>query len=411
MKQNGIIGLGSGKLGSTISSVRGGVQIQREHRASIANPSTEGQVAQRARIKLMSQIGAALNSIIAIPAVKLHTSRNLFSKANIGLVEIVNGAAQIDFTKIQLTNSSFGCPAIDLTRTVANGIEVELASDARSCCDRVVYNVVKVNGNGALQIVGSKVVSDLDGDGLFYTTFPFFSGHVIVYAYGIKFNSTKSHAKYSSYAIASGRDTASLIINHKISTPDFRVTSTVSASIINDSDWVRIDDVNDEHVEDGQVIIDASDSSIVLNGVNFEGHEWTLSEAPGTRPLAEGVVMAQGSEVVFNYSDVETYYVGCDGETVLKITMSPYKCYIRDVNGVQAHIGGNVTLTGSGGLFVIYGFGFFGSWQATKTTAGSQPMNGDVSDDGTMITFSVGSNGTFAITNDGMDVMVVIIQS
>lgn len=411
MKQNGIIGLGSGKLGSTINSVRGGVQIQREYRSSIANPSTEGQVAQRARIKLMSQLGAALKAIIAIPPMKLHTSRNLFSKANIGFVEVNDGVASIDYAKIQLTNSSFGCPAIEIIRSIANGIEVELASNAHSCCDRVVYNVVKVNSNGKLQIVGSKVVKDLDGDGLFYTTFPFFSGQIIVYAYGIKFNTTKSRAKYSSYAIASGRDTASLIINHKIATPDFRVTSTVAASIIGDSDWVRIDEVNDVPVDNSQVIIDASGSSIVLNGANFEGHEWTLSEAPGARPMAEGVVMDQGSEVVFNYSDVGTYYVGCDGETVLKITMSPYRCYIRDVNGVQAHVGGNVTITGSSGLFVINGFGFFGGWQAKKTTAGSQPISGYVSEDGTMITFSVGSNGYFGITNDGMNVMVVIIQS
>lgn len=411
MKQNGIIGLGSGKLGSTISSVRGGVQIQREHRASIANPSTEGQVAQRARIKLMAQLGAALKAIIAIPPMKLHTSRNLFSKANIGFVEVNDGVASIDYTKIQLTSSSFGFPNLMCDVGANFGIRVWLSSDARACCDRVVYNVVKVNSNGSLQIIGSKVQSDEDDDGLFWTQFPFFDGKLIIYAYGIKFYSTKARAKYSSYSIGSGQDIASLVISRKIASPDFRVTCTVAHVYTPESNYPTISSVNSQQVEDSQVIIDASDSSIVLNGANFEGHEWTLLEAPGTRPLAEGMVREQGSEVVFIYSDVGTYYVGCDGETILQITMSPYRCYISDVNNVQAHIGGNVTLTGSSGLFVINGFGFFGSWQATKTTAGSQPMSGDVSADGTMITFSVGGNGNFNITNDGMSVMIVIIQS
>lgn len=411
MKQNGIIGLGSGKLGSTISSVRGGVQIQREYRSSIANPSTEGQVAQRARIKLMAQLGAALKAIIAIPPMKLHTSRNLFSKANIGFVEVNDGVASIDYSKIQLTSSSFGCPSVVIARSQNASFHVNLSSDARGCCNAVVYNLVKVNSNDKLQVVDSVVVTDAGEEGLFDYIFPYIDGRIVVYAYGIRLNSAKARAKYAAYRVNNGRDVASLVISRKIASPDFRVTCTVAHVYTPESNYPTISSVNSVPVDNNEVIIDASASSIVLNGANFGEHEWTLSEAPGARPLAEGVIMSQGSEVVFIYSDVGTYYVGCDGETILKITMSPYGCYIRDVNGEEAHVGGNVTLTGSSGLFVIYGTGFFGGWQATKTTAGSQPMDGVVSEDGTMITFSVGSNGYFNITNDGMNVMVVIIQS
>lgn len=405
MKQNGIIGLGSGKLGTTISSVRGGVQIQREHRSSIANPSTEGQVAQRARIKLMAQLGAALKAIIAIPPMKLHTSRNLFSKANIGFVEVNDGVASVDYTKIQLTSSSFGFPSLVYDVGSHFGIRVWLSSDARACCDRVVYNVVKVNSNGSLQIIGSKVQSDLDDDGLFWTQFPFFDGKLIIYAYGIKFYSTKARTKYSSYSIASGQDIASLVISRKIASPDFRVTCTVAATYEPVSTWPIISSVNGEPLEGQEVVLTDSNDEIALRGNRLGGHVWYLLSGMDGDVIRTGEVDNLGTIVTFDFAQIGTFFVKFDDVFVCKITMSPFGCFIDNVNGVAAAIGNDVSIPYNEGHIVINGSGFNSTWIAQSQGSPGYMAQGNVSQNKTKVTFDGAPFGQVYVRCDGRNVI------
>lgn len=411
MKQNGIIGLGSGKLGSTISSVRGGVQIQREHRASIANPSTEGQVAQRARIKLMSQLGAALKAIIAIPPMKLHTSRNLFSKANIGLVEVANGVAQIDYSKIQLTSSSFGFPHLMCQVGSNFGIRVWLSSDARACCDRVVYNVVKVNSNGSLQIIDSKVQSDLDEDGLFWTQFPFVDGKLVIYAYGIKFYSTKARAKYSSYSIGSGQDIATLIINRKIASPDFRVTCTVAHVYTPESNFPTISLVNNIPVEDGFAVLSDANDAIILEGRNFFGEEWSLKNAFNGTLISSGIVGEHGVRVTFGFAEIGTWAVYYGEQYMLKVVISPYGCYIDNVNETPASVGEQLAVARAAGRIVVNGRNFAGTWVARGSGSPAFYEQGTVSYDYKSVTFYAAPTGDIAITCDNKEILNLNITS
>lgn len=411
MKQNGIIGLGSGKLGSTISSVRGGVQIQREHRSSIANPSTEGQVAQRARIKLMSQLGAALKAIIAIPPMKLHTSRNLFSKANIGFVEVNDGVASIDYTKIQLTSSSFGFPGLVCDVGSQFGIRVWLSSDARACCDRVVYNIVKVNSNGSLQIIDSKVQSDLDDDGLFWTQFPFFDGKLIIYAYGIKFYSTKARAKYSSYSIGSGQDIASLVISRKIASPDFRVTCTVAATYEPVSTWPVISLVNNILVEDGFVPLNDANDAIILEGRNFFGEEWTLRNAFDGTVVSIGIVNEHGVRVTFSFAEIGTWNVFYGANYMLKVVISPYACYIENVNGTPASVGEQISIARAAGRIVVNGQGFAGTWVGRGSGSPAYYEQGTMSSDFKSVTFYAPPTGHITITCDNKDMLSLNVTS
>ena len=80
MKLSGIAGTGSGKLGSQVYASVAGEQIVRNYQPKVSNPNTTKQVNQRSRFKLMSQLSAAMASVIVIPKEGMRSSRNLFSK-------------------------------------------------------------------------------------------------------------------------------------------------------------------------------------------------------------------------------------------------------------------------------------------------------------------------------------------
>ena len=410
MKQNGIIGLGSGKLGSTISSVRGGVQIQREHRSSIAKPSTEGQVAQRARIKLMAQLGAALKAIIAIPPMKLHTSRNLFSKANIGFVEVNDGVASIDYSKIQLTSSSFGCPSVEIARTPSAGVQVNMTSDARGCCNAIVYNLVKVNSNDKLQLVDSVVVYEAGEEGFFNYVFPYIDGRIVVYAYGIRLSSTKARAKYASYRINNGRDVASLVISRKIASPDFRVTCTVADTDEPNISLPIVSSVNSVPLQGQAVIITDSNDAIVLRGKFFSSHVWSLLNGDGSSVIRTGIVSDSGKIVTFDFALIGTFRVKYDDVFVCTITMSPYGCYIAYVNDVATAVGDNVSIPYNEGHIVILGSRFNSSWTARSNGSPGYLAQGNVTENMTKVTFDGAPHGIVFIYCDGRQVITLNIE-
>lgn len=72
------------------------------------NPSTEAQVEQRAKFKLMSQVATAFKSVIAMKREGNITPRNMFVKLNSPLLEFDKAAseAQIQVSALQLTKSA-----------------------------------------------------------------------------------------------------------------------------------------------------------------------------------------------------------------------------------------------------------------------------------------------------------------
>lgn len=71
------------------------------------NPSTEAQVEQRAKFKLMSQVATAFKSVIAMKREGNITPRNMFVKINSPLVEFnkEESRAEIQLDLLQLTKS------------------------------------------------------------------------------------------------------------------------------------------------------------------------------------------------------------------------------------------------------------------------------------------------------------------
>lgn len=107
----GITGGISGKMGNAVFRQRHGETVITQYQPKVANPKSDGQTLQRARFKLVSQLGSILDGFIAIPRNGAVSARNQFAALNNTVVEAkVSGGevlgAQIDLTKVKLTSSA-----------------------------------------------------------------------------------------------------------------------------------------------------------------------------------------------------------------------------------------------------------------------------------------------------------------
>ena len=225
MKLQGFL-KGVGKIENIVVSQMGGVSIARAYQPNVSNPKTDKQVDQRARLKLASQIAAAMSPVIAIPKNGLVSARNAFIRKNMDLITAVQGTAQMMFAKIQLTNGSIPLPAVSATFLANNHFVFELASAPGDSVSRVVYSLFKKNVDGKLQFYKSYVTEDPGSDGLFTMDVEGLDGEIAVYAYGIKDLSTAAKVKYDNYNIASGEEIAKLVSTRTMSASDYQFTKT-----------------------------------------------------------------------------------------------------------------------------------------------------------------------------------------
>lgn len=113
----GITGKVSGKMGSAVFRVRNGAQVVTQYNPIVKNPDTAGQQEARAKFKLLSQLGAIMESGFGTMAVtkkagkSAPTQRNAFMQLNYPLVEVdmssdVPERATIPMEHVKLTKSS-----------------------------------------------------------------------------------------------------------------------------------------------------------------------------------------------------------------------------------------------------------------------------------------------------------------
>lgn len=225
MKLNGLLGTGSGKLGTSVFTTVKGVQIVRQHQPVITNPSTKLQVAQRSRFKLVSQIAASMAGVIAIPRIGLTSSRNLFIKKNMPAILGDVEGAKVSYEKLQLTSGTAGLPDIVVNRS-ASRLNLELASDARGIVNRVIYCIFEKSSDNQLILNTSAVVSDAGEDGYFTLDIPIIAGDLAIYAYGMKDTSASASATFGNYKVNNASDIATLVSKRSISSKDFIFTKT-----------------------------------------------------------------------------------------------------------------------------------------------------------------------------------------
>ncbi len=109
MKSTGLFGKNSGRVGGVVYSNYRGEQIVRSYQPKVANPSTARQVEQRAKFKLVSQVGASLGREIKmsfVPNVAKESPRNAFVKAMLKKTIYANNQATLPIEEIVLTNSN-----------------------------------------------------------------------------------------------------------------------------------------------------------------------------------------------------------------------------------------------------------------------------------------------------------------
>lgn len=230
MKLNGILGTGSGKLGTSVFTTVKGTQIVRQHQPIVTNPSTKLQVTQRSRFKLVSQIAASMADVIAIPRIGLTSSRNLFIKKNMPAVLGDVEGARVSYEKLQLTNGTAALPAIMVTRS-GGSLTLELERNASKIVNRVIYCIFKKSSENQLELVNSAIVSDAGEGGFFTLEITNIAGDLAIYAYGMKDTSASASATFGNYKVTNASDIATLVSNRSISSKDFIFTKTVGTTL------------------------------------------------------------------------------------------------------------------------------------------------------------------------------------
>lgn len=233
MKLYGVFGKGSGKVGNSVWAISGGEQIVRPYNPNVTNPNTDAQVAQRAKLKLMSQLAAALAPALGFAKQGLVSARNQFVSKNIGLCTFSENIASCILEDLKLTPSTLPFP--DLTASVSAGgvLTVELEGAAPADVKRVAYFVYRQNGDEKLEYVASKIVTEAGAGSTYPTTFNNAVGDLVVYAYGIKDNNAQATIKYEDYISGAGDSTATLDVVSLFRSADYKLTTSMGTLVSN----------------------------------------------------------------------------------------------------------------------------------------------------------------------------------
>lgn len=219
----------TGKLADTVMAVRNGEQLARKYQPIVLNPSTPAQVAQRAKLKLLSQLSAVMAPVIAMPKNGSISSRNLFTKKNFSLTSFSENQASVDLDAIQLTKSVVALPSVGCART-ETAITAYLTEGSQAGpvdVNRVVYCLFEKQSDGRLRFVDSKVatVAGTDG-GWVVTDLPLVSNECVLLAYGVRDNTEAARVMFSDMQTISAEEIAKVITSRTLTETDVTMTET-----------------------------------------------------------------------------------------------------------------------------------------------------------------------------------------
>lgn len=244
-KVTSLYGKTQGKIGSIVFSTSGGYTIAREYNPHVANPSTMPQVNQRARMKLMSQLSAALSPVIVMRKEGLISARNKFVKRNFENTYASGGIAQVSYENVQLTSGNTGLPSISWSVSPdvqAQAIRIFFKDEPSANVSRIVYCLFRKTDEGKLEFVSSVIASvrSIEGfNGYFPSGFEGISieagtgtlaANYVIYAYGMSDTSESATAKYGNLNVQNGTDIARLVASRTISFEDYQFTQTRGTS-------------------------------------------------------------------------------------------------------------------------------------------------------------------------------------
>lgn len=245
-KVTSLYGKTTGKIGSIVFSTSGGETIAREYNPHVANPNTQAQVDQRARMKLMSQLSAALSPVIAMTKEGLVSRRNKFVQKNFGASYALNGEAQITYENVQITEGNTAIPALEAAGIIANQkmqLLCAISSEPSATIARVVYCLFRKSQEGKLEFISSRISStrQIEGDttyfGVQWQELPI--AEYVIFAYGMSDTSERASAQYGNLNVVTASDLARLVASRSISFQDYQFTQTRAITIASDGTAVQ----------------------------------------------------------------------------------------------------------------------------------------------------------------------------
>lgn len=298
-KQTSLFGKISGKLGAVVFSTSGGATISREYNPHVANPNTDAQINQRARMKLMSQLSACLAPVIAMQKDGLVSVRNQFVKRNFDSCYSVNGQAQISYENVQLTQGNVGLPQIKWSAETDSEIPTLYAfftDEPSTTISRVVWCLFRKTEEGKLEFVSSLITETREAP----VAGRYFQGSFegvsmdseeatlavdyVIYAYGMIDASERATAQYGNLNVNTATDIADLVTNRRISYMDYQFTQTRGTSA--NRGTAQSTDVP---VGSARVFVTALGAGTVSGGGTYQlGTSVTVTATPNTNATFVG---------------------------------------------------------------------------------------------------------------------------
>lgn len=215
MKLQGFVGKGTGKLGASVWVVRKGEQIVREYTAKVTNPNTPAQVGQRAKFKLLTQLGAVVAGagLFFRNLNAGESMRNAFMRANMGAVTLApaGDVALLNVGAVVLTDGHTTAPSATFNRTTSV-LTVDVTDSAMSDIMGVGYAVITLPDTG--RVLGySARAEKVDGATSITAAIiapPAMVTKTNVLVWGYRFADAAARAKYESIAASETQEVISL---------------------------------------------------------------------------------------------------------------------------------------------------------------------------------------------------------
>lgn len=309
----GINGVITGKLGAAVYAVRNGEQISRQYQPIVADPKTQGQIAARAKLKLLSQLSAAYAPIIAIKRKGSVTARNMFLKRNYEFANYAGQQADITLADVQLTNSSVSLAGFSVDRSGAN-MALELNNDMGNSIDRVVYVVVKKTSGQELLIAGSKVVDFAEDGGTFATTMPKITGEIVVMAYGIRLNTEAARVAFGNLTAPTAQEVARLLVTMTNADTALTLTETRGLQMLTADTTGETSGANMVTITPAVSSASTGTGTVSGGGRVAAGASVTLVATPTAENLFGGWFSANGTTATANRLSTSPSYTFTAGE-------------------------------------------------------------------------------------------------
>lgn len=315
----GLQGYLQGKLGSTVFAIRNGEQLARQYNPSVSNPKTAAQVANRAKLKLLSQLSQAVSKVIAIPRRGMLSPRNIFTKVNYEYVGYANETASIPMADILLTNSYAGLVGFRADRTSGNAIHVEMLESVVDNWDRIVYVVLKKTDSQQIMPATSLVVDAAGNSGNFPADLDMIEGAISIHAYGVRLNTAASRVAFSNLRAPRAEEVAKIVTNRTYSEGDLALSETRGLYMDTDEEQAETTGVSRVYISGiayDQTNGTTGSGGTVTGGGNKEvGSSVTLVATPaedyvfvGWRETPAGSNVSTSPSLTFTADGPHTYY-------------------------------------------------------------------------------------------------------